>query len=359
MTTRTLKRSLPAVACLFIALTTAVPAQSGDGPSKNRPMPTYWQHTRYNLRWAGSAANLSYIVRYIAEGMIGRLGYDTGYIAYGTRHKSTSVNLRALGNDEVDFAITTPPVNATIAYEGKAYFRKAYPNMRAIAVFPQNDWVTCYADAKTGIKSFQDIRDRKLGVRIATNHIGDDNGISLLVEQLFRANGITPDDIRNWGGSFVDVHGAGGAARKVLDGEADLACHEYWKAFYALTDKKAVNILPLTDAAFAKLHSQFGYQRNVVPKDVFGPGIPAHDVPAVDYSDWVVLANARLPDDIAYMAARVAVEDRHSFEAIYEGRPERQRAADIPLQPELMWKNVGVPLHPGAARYYREAGLMP
>lgn len=357
MKMRMLTRWLLACCCTFTAAVIPASAQDGAAPPKDRPMPTYWQHTRYNLRWAGSASNLSYIVRYIAEGMIGRLGYDTGYIAYGTRHKSTSVNLRALGNDEVDFAITTPPVNAILAYEGKAYFKKAYRDMRAIAVFPQNDWVTCYADAKTGIKSFDDIRDRKLGVRIATNAIGDDNGISFLVEQIFRANGITPDDIRNWGGGFVEVHGAGGAAQKVIDGKADLACHEYWKAFYALTGKKAVNILPVPDAAFAKLR-QFGYQRNIVPKDVFGPGIPAHDVPVVDYSDWVVLANAKLPDDIAYMAAKVAVEDRHSFEDLYKGMPIRQRAADIPVHPELMWKNVGVPLHPGAARYYREAGLM-
>ncbi len=91
---------------------------------------------------------------------------------------------------------------------------------------------------------------------------------------------------------------------------------------------------------------------------MYGPGLPAEDVLAVDYSDWLVLTNANVPDEIAYTAAKVAVEDRvGGYERLYSGQSDRQRAADIPVDPKGMWKNVGVPLHPGAERYYREAGL--
>jgi hypothetical protein len=320
----------------------------------------YWQETRYNLRWAGASSNLSYITRYIAEGMMSRLGDDTGYIAFGTSGRSTSANIFAVGENQVDFGITTPPVSALLASKGQAYFKKAYTDLRAIAVFPQNDWITCVADPAIKINSFTQIRNNKMAVRIATNPIGDENGVSFLVEQIFRAHGITPDDIRSWGGSFVEVDGAPEAAGKVLNGDADIACHEYWKAFYRLTDKKHVSFLPVTDEAFSYLNAEFGYQKNTIPKDIFGPGLPASDINAIDYSDWLVITNANLPDEIAYMAAKVAVEDRvRGFEVIYQGQPERQRSADIPLQPALMWKNTGVELHPGAARYYREAGLMP
>lgn len=324
-----------------------------------REAPEFWQQTRFNLRWAGAASNLSYITRFIAEGMLEELGRDTGYIAYGTRGNSTSVNLYALGEHEVDFAITTPPVMAALAKAGKAYFDKPYPDLRAIAVFPQNDWVACVADADSGIESFADIRDGRVAVRIATNRIGRDNGVSFLVEQLFRAHGITPEDIESWGGEFVEVLGAGGAAEKVLQGEADIGCHEYWKAFFRLTDRKSVNFLPVTEAAMTRLEQEFGYRRNVIPADVYGPGVPEADVPAVDYSDWLVLSNAKVPDDIAWLAAKVAVEQKErGYERIYWGLTDRQRSADIPVDPKLMWKNVGVELHPGAARYYREAGLM-
>ena len=345
-------------------LAAALPALSQDtleafAAKQDRELPDYWQETRFNIRWAGAASNLSYITRYIAEGMLGHLR-DTGYIAFGTSGRSTSANIYAVGKHDVDFAITTPPVNAVLASRGLAYFDQAYSGLRAIAVFPQNDWVTCIADAGLGVSSFGEIREQRLAVRIATNPIGEENGVSFLVEQMFRAHGITPADIAGWGGGFVEVGGAPEAARAVLEGRADIACHEYWKAFYRLTDGKDVNFLPVTEEALNYLESSFGYRRNLIPKDVYGPGKPAQDVPAVDYSDWLVLTHANVPDRLAYLAAKVAVEDRvGGFEVLYRGRPERQRSADIPLDPEKMWRNTGVELHPGAARYYREAGLMP
>ena len=342
-----------------ILILTAV-SRTASAAEDDRPTPAFWQDTRYNLRWAGSASNLSYITRFIAEGMLEHLGRDTGYIAYGTRGNSTSANIYAIGEYEVDFAITTPPVMAVLAHAGNAYFEKPYKNLRSIAVFPQNDWVACIADADLGIDSYEDIRAGKMAVRIATNRIGKANGVSFLVEQIFRAHGITPDDIQSWGGSFVEVRGAPGAAQTVLDGGADIACHEYWKAFFRLTDKKPVAILPVTEEAMNELMDKFAYQRNIIPKDVYGKGLPAEDVLAVDYSDWLVLTNANVPDEIAYTAARVAVEDRvRGYERLYAGQADRQRSADIPVDSKLMWKNVGVQLHPGAERYYRESGLMP
>jgi len=327
--------------------------------SSERAEPTFWRETRYNLRWAGAASNLSYITRYIAEGMLEELGRDTGYIAYGTRGNSTSVNIYAVGDYEVDFGLTTPPLMAKLAHDGNAYFDKAYTDLRAIAVLPQDDWIMCVADAELGITSFADIRERRLGVRIATNRIGRDNGVSFLVEQLFRAHGISPEDIERWGGSFIEVLGAPGAAGKVRDSEADIGCHEYWKAFYRLTDVKPVTILPVTDAAMGTLADRFGYRPNFVRKDLFGPGNPANDVQVVDYSDWLVMVNANVPDDIAYVAAKIAVEEKErGYERLYLGQTDRQRSADVPVDPKTMWNNVGVALHPGAERYYREAGLM-
>jgi TRAP transporter TAXI family solute receptor len=334
-------------------------SQTALAGENDRPTPKFWQETRYNLRWAGSASNLSFITRFIAEGMLEHLGRDTGYIAYGTRGNSTSANIHAIGKYEVDFAITTPPVMAVLAHAGKAYFEEPYTDLRAIAVFPQNDWVMCVADRSLGIESYADIRENKRAVRIATNRIGKANGVSFLVEQIFRAHGIEAADIERWGGRFIEVNGAPGAAQKVLDGEADIACHEYWKAFYRLTDKKAVTFLPVTEEAMNELTDKFAYQRNVIPKDVYGPGLPAEDIPAVDYSDWLVLTNANVPDEIAYTAAKVAVEEKErGYERLYAGQSDRQRSADIPVDPKSMWKNVGVRLHPGAERYYREAGLM-
>ena len=358
MTRRNVRAALIMATAVAVVGLVAAQGPSGHDPARDVP-PKHWRENRLNLRWAGAASNLSYITRYIAEGMIEQLGKDTGYIAYGAVGHSTYANIVSVGEYEADFGITTPPVMAKIAMEGKAYFQKKYPDLRSIAVYPQNDWLMCVARPELGIRTFDDIKAKKVPVKIATNLMGRPNGISFLVEQILAGYGIAPKDIEAWGGGFIEVEGAPEAAQKVLDGEANMACHEYWKAFYRLTDKVPVVFLPTSDAVLASLEKQFGYRRTRIPKDTFGPGKPAADVPAVDYSDWVVLANSRVPDDIAYLAAKVAVEGRvRGFEVLYQAQSERQRSADIPVRPELMWKNVGVPLHPGAERYYREAGLM-
>ena len=110
----------------------------------------------------------------------------------------------------------------------------------------------------------------------------------------------------------------------------------------------AVEFLAVNDEVLNQLRQQFGYQRNVIPKGLFAPSVPDPDIPVVDFSDWIVLVNSDVPDEIAYLAAQVAVEDRAAYEAFYVDLPVRQRWLDVPMKPEEMWENVGVPLHPGA-----------
>lgn len=354
-----MQRTLKGAIALAV-ISGAVVAAAPQAPQSRDVAPKYWRDARLNLRWTGSASNLTFIANYIAEGMRHRLGLGTVYTLYGETGSSTWANVISVGDDEADFGITTPATSATMAYNGTGYFPHAYKDLRGIAAFPQNDWVMCVVNPSLGVSSYEEIRAKHVPVKIATNRMGDKNGISFLVEQILREYGITPDDIRSWGGGFVEVNGAPAAAQAVLSGRATMACHEYWKAFYRLTDKMPVKILPMSDAALADLERKFGYRRNVVKKDTFGPGIPSVDTPVVDYSDWIVLANAKLSDDLAYLAAKVAVEDRkRGFEDLYTWQPEKQRAADVPLHPEIMWKNLGVPIHPGAAKYYREQGYMP
>ncbi len=321
--------------------------------------PRFWRDAKLNLRWTGAASNLSFISNFIAEGMRRRLGEGTVYTLYGETGSSTWANVISVGDYEADFGVTTPSTSATMALNGKGYFPKAYPDLRGIAVFPQNDWVMCVVNPSLGVSSYEDIKTKRVPVKIATNRIGAKNGISFLVEQILNAHGITVKDLQSWGGSFVEVEGAPEAAQAVLDGKATMACHEYWKAFFRLTDKMKVTVLPVTDAAMKKLSDDFGYRRNTIPKDTFGPDVPPRDTLAVDYSDWIVITNANVPEELAYLAAKVAVEDRvRGFDELYLHQPVRSRSADVPTDPKVMWKNLGVPLHPGAARYYREKGLM-
>lgn len=320
--------------------------------------PQFWHDAETHVSFAGSSSNLTLIARYIGEGMYRRLGPGFVWAVYGARGHAYYEGLVAAGEGEVDFALTTPPVTAKLAMEGKGYFQKAYPNLRAIAAYPQNDWLACAVLEELGVSSFEDIKARQLPLKIATGPIGATDGVGFLTERLLEAYGIDKESLEAWGGEFLEARSAPQAVEKVLSGEANVVCHEYWKAFYPLTDKVSVKFLPVSDEVLDRLSQEFGYQRNVIPKGIYKTNVPDRDIPAVDFSDWVVLVDGRVSDDLAYLAAKVAVEDRAGYEIFYAAQTERNRSLDTPMKPEEMWKNVGVPLHPGAERYYRESGLM-
>jgi TRAP-type uncharacterized transport system substrate-binding protein len=320
--------------------------------------PRLWREAKTRVSFAGSSSNLTLISRYLGEGMQRRLGPGTVYAIYGARGHAYYDGLVALGENEVDFAVITPPVTGKLALEGKGYFEKAYRNLRAIAVYPQNDWISCAVHPDLGISSFEEIKERKVPLKLATGPVGAHDGVGFAVERILAGYGITVKDLESWGGKAVAAPSAGDAVQKVLSGEANALCHENWKAFDPLVAKIPVKFLPVREDILDQLQRDFGYPKVTMRKGFLRPNIPDKDISTLDFSDWVVLTRSEVSDDLAYLATLVAVEDRGGFEEFYIHQPERLRSMDTPMKPEIMWKNVGVPLHPGAEKYYREKGLM-
>jgi len=60
--------------------------------------------------------------------------------------------------------------------------------------------------------------------------------------------------------------------------------------------------------------------------------------------------SASVPEDVVYHLAREVFENLDAF--------RRQHPALAELTKEGMLRGLSAPLHPGAVKYYREAGLM-
>jgi TRAP-type uncharacterized transport system substrate-binding protein len=263
-----------------------------------------------------------------------------------------------LGKGEVDFAMATPYAAGRMALDGSGDFERAYPSIRAIAVYPQKDWLVCAVRADLGVDSFDEVKARQVPLKIATD--SRNTGVGFLTERVLAAYGIDAVALESWGGGIVATPGpVRRSVAKMLACEANAVCHEAWKGFRPLVAEIKVRFLPVSDAVLGRLADDYGYRRTVIPRGLYQPGLPDRDVPVVDFSDWILLAHSDVSDELAYLAARVAVEDRALFETLYMGEEPEDRDVDLPLRPERMWQDAGVPLHPGAARYYREAGLMP
>ena len=72
-----------------------------------------------------------------------------------------------------------------------------------------------------------------------------------------------------------------------------------------------------------------------------------------------MVARADLPDDVAALIARVIVENRTDFEVNCQHLPVAHSPLHYPIRPEAVGDTAPVPLHAGAARYYREQRWLP
>jgi TRAP transporter TAXI family solute receptor len=92
-----------------------------------------------------------------------------------------------------------------------------------------------------------------------------------------------------------------------------------------------------------------GYIRHVIPKATYAQYGVDEDVVTVQ-APTILIANAKMSADAVYKVTKAIVEGREDF--------ARVTAAMKGVAAKDMAQNHGLPMHPGAEKYYREAGLL-
>jgi uncharacterized protein len=358
-----------AVFVLFAAGCIGITWGFAQGPGKTatvaplRNSPLALEPGKTHLIFSGVTANFPRIAVWLFQGFYSELPRgtfrgDVLFIGDGA-----VVGTRRVCDGQAHFAVTTPAPVAFMFYKGIGVATKPCPSLRGLFKVPQRDLVTLAVRADLGVKSFDEIIQKKIPLKLAT---GPDNtrAIGYLYREFLKAYGTSAEQIQSWGGGIVAADLGGLAIDRVMDGQANALFQEgdvpiapNWKP---LNDKYPMRVLSIPDAVIIKLKPLgFGKFEYVVKKGAY-PGF-LDDVSTIDYSDWIVLADSSVPDDIAYRMAKIAVERKKDFESQYPKiLPAGSKGLDQYIaNPKEIWKDLGAPLHPGAAKYFKEKGLMP
>ena len=264
-----------------------------------------------------------------------------------------------VGIGEADLAITTPShMGVGWAFEGRHFYGgRAFPHLRTLGCLPQDDRLTLAVRADTGIASFADIREKKPRLDIATPARDDDNLCSYVIDLIFRAHGIEPADIVSWGGSFFEHESPRVCLRAALDGKVNAVFNEaiMVSQWSELVSSTPMRFIPIEPKAMKMLVDQYGLRAAVIGKGRLGNDA---DVPCLDWSNWATVVREDMPEDLAYRITSVMVEERAEFEARFRHIPVHHSPLTYPIEPQRMPQGVGIPLHPGAERYYREHGYL-
>jgi TRAP transporter TAXI family solute receptor len=256
-------------------------------------------------------------------------------------------NPRLVAKNETPLGLSFTVTNRW-AVDGKEAFTEKLDGLRGLVGGLDTYYLVAVASKKLGLASVRELRERKLPVKVYTQPVGALGEFA--GRQVLRAAGLSYNDIKSWGGSTQHV-GYNVIVDAFKDGRADIL-------FAVVTPKHPsvseivssvdVEFLGL-DADIAKALLPLGYTAATMPPETFKT--QSKPVSTMGFPT-VLITNKDLPEPIAYTVTKTIVENKEALVRGHAGLAE--------FDPRTAWQpdKVGIPLHPGAERAYREKGWM-
>ena len=246
-------------------------------------------------------------------------------------------NCNLIGQGETESALVQNNV-AFWAYEGIGAFEdEAIGNLRGIAsLYPEA--IQIVALKESGITSVEDLAGKKVGV----GEIG--SGVHFDVANILEAHGMSEDDFSADYLSFSE------ASQKLKDKQIDAAFVTAGYPTSSITDvnlAREIVIVPIAEEMIDKMieTSPF-YAKTIIPSGTY-TGLDVDVQTATTMAMWVV--DASVDEDLVYNMTKTLWDNRGDVEAAHE------KGKDVTMDTAL--DGMGIPLHPGAEKYYQEAGI--
>jgi TRAP transporter TAXI family solute receptor len=244
-------------------------------------------------------------------------------------------NVRGVDEGKADIGFGNS-ISTVDGISGKPPFPKKVTNICNIAtLYPQYYQLVVLADA--GINSIADLK----GKAITTQQRG--NTGEGITRQILGVNGITYNDVKV---SFV---GYSDSVNQMKDGHAVAFALGTQVPAGAVMDLASARPIRLLDqsSSFAGMKKLNGGYTLVTVKKGSYPGQNS-DVKVIGYATHI-FASCKLPADEVYAMTKAVIGNAQTLSSIAKAIGNQQIAdfAD----------DIGVPFHPGAAKYYKENGI--
>ena len=257
---------------------------------------------------------------------------------------------RLLAEGKADLAFLNPSPVSRMALNGLAPYTEKI-DIRNLAVFPSWDKIAFAVRRDLGVSSLEEIGEKKLPLRLSTRGQGPEGTTEFTIRRVLELCGWSLEDVEQWGGTVdkVPVPSHPRRMEGIEGGAYDAVFDEGITGWTADALARDMVLLPLQPPVLAEMEL-LGFPKSTIPRSAF-PALNA-DVPAVEFGGWPLFCLANFPDDLAYAVVK-AIAARKDTMPIDGDRFDMSRICRNTDEGPMC-----IPLHPGAERYYREAGYL-
>jgi uncharacterized protein len=262
----------------------------------------------------------------------------------------------AIAEGQADFTATATGTEVKLANEGQSPYTKPLKGKFSMAMMLYDNQFIHFlmtkewADAN-GIKSWADIAAKKPRMRLAINRPDNPQTTIGAPYEVMKAHGFTINDIEKWGGSYVLGNSQIGLDA-ITDGKADVFMNARNLGDSLVKDiagKRALLWIDGEQAAVQKAADAFNFRADMVPAGTY----PFMDKAYPTVRQWVaLLVGAHVSDETVYKYVKAIAENETRVQGIGGSLKTSFTRAKMVNNP------AGLPFHPGALRYYKEAGLL-
>ena len=253
-----------------------------------------------------------------------------------TKASVENLNLLESGRGELALALGDSVADAWNGVED-AGFKAPLKKLRAIAgTYP--NYIQIVASKESGIKTLADLKGKTISVGAPKS------GTELNARAIFKAAGLSYDDMAK-----VEFLPYAESVELIKNRQLDATLQSSGLGMAAIRDLAAT--LPITFVSVpAEVTAKIGndaYQPASIPAGTYD-GQEA-DVPTVAITN-ILVSHDGVSEEVAYQMTKLMFDNLERLGNAHSA------AKDIKL--ETAAKNLPIPLHPGAERFYKEAGAL-
>ncbi|MFV9510646.1 TAXI family TRAP transporter solute-binding subunit [Tepidibacillus sp. LV47] len=247
-------------------------------------------------------------------------------------------NMRLLSKGDVDLAFTQSDI-ADYASKGTEMFKDTpVKNLKAISSL-YNETVQIVTTVNSGINSVADLKGKRVSVGAAGS------GVEANAKQILEVYGLKFEDLKAEHLSFGD------SSQRIQDGQLDAAFITAGAPTAAVNELSATTkfkILSLDQDKIKELITKYPYYvEDVIPAKTYAG--QDQDVKTVAVKS-ILVARGDLSEDQVYDITKSLFEHLDKLVAI------NKKAESIKLETAL--DGINLEIHPGAAKYYKEKGIL-